>query len=49
VTLAGVCPKYSQIHLLVVGTAGKPLAVVNMAMLRALVSEVLRPTEQKNK
>ena len=47
-TLAGMCPKYSQIHLLVVCTAGEPLAIVDMAMLRALVSEVLRPTKQKN-
>ncbi len=47
-TLVGMCPKYRQIYLLVVCTAGEPLAVVDMAMLRALVSKALRPTEQQN-
>ncbi len=42
--------KYSEIYLLFVCTAGQPLAVINMAVLwvRAMVSEVLRPTKQKN-
>ncbi len=50
VTPAGICQKYYQIYLLVVCISGKPLAVVNtsMVMLRALVSEVLRPTKRKN-
>ncbi len=46
--LAGTCQRYLQIYLLVVCSAGEPLAGVDMAMLRALVSEVLRPTKQKN-
>jgi hypothetical protein len=40
-----MCPKYRQIYLLVVCTAGEPLAFVDMAMLRALVSEIFRATE----
>ncbi len=47
-TLAGMCPKYSEIYILVVGAIGQFLAVINVAMLRALVAEVLRPTKQQN-
>ncbi len=47
-TLAGMCPKYREIYILVVGAIGQFLAVMNVAMLRALVAEVLRLTKQQN-
>ncbi len=45
-----MCLKYPgrETYLFVVCTAGQPLAVIDMAMLRALVSKVLRPTSQRN-
>ena len=48
VTLAGMCTQYREIYLLVVRTVGQTLAVINVPMLRALVTEVLRPTKQQN-
>jgi len=48
VTLAGMCPKYREIYLLVVCAIGQFLAVIDVAMLRALVTEVLGPTKQQN-
>jgi hypothetical protein len=48
VALAGMCSQYCQIYLLVVHTIGQTLAVINVRMLRALVTEVLRPSKQQN-
>ena len=48
VTLAGMCSKYGEIYLLIVGTIRQTLTVINVAVLRALVTEVLRPTKQQN-
>ena len=42
----GMCPKYSEIHLLVVCTISQTLAIINMAVLRSLVAEVLGPQKQ---
>ena len=47
-TLAGMCSQYHQIYLLVVRTIGQTLAVINVPMLRALVTEVLGPPKQQN-
>jgi hypothetical protein len=47
-TLAGMCLKYREIYLLVVSAIGQFLVVINVAMLRALVTEVLRLTKQQN-
>ena len=47
-TLAGMCSQYREIYLLVVRTVGQTLAVINVPMLRALVTEVLRPSKQQN-
>ncbi len=41
VTLTGMCTQYREIYLLVVCTIGQTLAVINVPMLRALVTEVL--------
>ena len=48
VTLTGMCTQYREIYLLVVRTVGQTLAVINVPMLRALVTEVLRPSKQQN-
>jgi hypothetical protein len=48
VTLAGMCSQYRKVYLLVVRTIFKTLAVINVPMLRALVTEVLRPSKQQN-
>ena len=48
VTLAGMCSKYGEIYLLFVGTIRQTLTVINVAVLRALVTEVLRPTKEQN-
>ncbi len=48
VTLTGMCSQYREICLLVVCTIGQTLAVINVPMLRALVTEVLRPSKQQN-
>ena len=43
-----MCPKYGEIYLLIVGTICQTLTVINVAVLRALVTEVLRPTKEQN-
>ena len=48
VTLAGMCSKYGEIHLLIIGTILQTLTVINVAVLRALMTEVLRPTKEQN-
>jgi hypothetical protein len=48
VTLTGMCPKYGEIYLLIVGTIRQTLTVINVAVLRALVTEVLGPTKEQN-
>ena len=48
VTLAGMCSKYGEIYLLIIGTIRQTLTVINVAVLRALMTEVLRPTKEQN-
>ena len=43
-----MCPKYSEIHLLVVCTISQTLAIINMAVLRSLVAEVLGPPQKQD-
>ena len=45
--LAKISPQYREIYLLVVRKNGQTLAVNDMAMLKALVTEVLRPSTSR--
>jgi hypothetical protein len=44
----GMCSKYCEIYLFVVCAIGQFLAIINVAMLRTLVAEVLRLTKHQN-
>ncbi len=48
VAFTRMCPKYSEIYLLVVCTISQRLAIINMAVLRSLVAEVLGPTQKQD-
>ena len=47
-TLTRMCPKYREIYLLIVCAIGQFFAVINVAMLRALVTEIFGPTKKQN-
>jgi hypothetical protein len=48
VTLARMCSQYRALYLRVVRTIGQTLAVIDLALFRALVNEVFGPTKQQN-